>query len=474
MRLTRSGRAVALTLWLGGVAVFASALSAGVEPGAKAAERVAASIDQPVSVFTLENGLRGVVIEDRRAPVVTHMVWYPVGAADEPWGKSGIAHFLEHLLFKGTDTIPDGAFSKIVAENGGSDNAFTSWDYTGYFQRIAADRLGLVMSMEADRMVNLRLNEDHIRTERDVILEERSSRTDNDPGALFGEQMRNALYQNHPYGVPIIGWRHEMRRLGMADALAFYERFYAPDNAILVVAGDVDADEVERLAIEHYGPLQASGRPPEARPQEPPHRAPRRVEMADPRVRQDYVMRFYAVPSFGMDKRVSAALSIASAVLSDGKNSRLQQSMVFGDGNAIGAAAWYTGTTRDTTVFGLYAAPKPTAGLDMVEADLDAEIARLAAEGPTEDELERIKRKARADLIYAQDSQSTLARLYGAALAVGLSVEDIATYPELYESITPEEVRAAVATWLVPERSVTGQLTRAAETQATAAEENAG
>ncbi|MEO0761845.1 MAG: pitrilysin family protein, partial [Pseudomonadota bacterium] len=169
-------------------AVVAAGLTA--PPLALAAERVAASIDQPVYAFTLENGMKGVVIEDRRAPVVTHMVWYPIGAADEPWGQSGIAHFLEHLMFKGTDTIPDGAFSKIVAENGGQDNAFTSWDYTGYFQRIAADRLGLVMGMEADRMVNLRLTEDHVTTERDVILEERSTRTDNSPQSLFSEQMR--------------------------------------------------------------------------------------------------------------------------------------------------------------------------------------------------------------------------------------------------------------------------------------------
>ncbi|MEM6971468.1 MAG: pitrilysin family protein [Pseudomonadota bacterium] len=427
---------------------------------AVAAERIEASIDQPVYVFTLDNGMRAVVIEDRRAPIVTHMVWYPVGAADEPWGKSGIAHFLEHLLFKGTDTIPDGAFSKIIAENGGQDNAFTSWDYTGYFQRIAADRLGLVMSMEADRMVNLRLTEEHIRTERDVILEERSSRTDNDPGALFGEQMRTALYQNHPYGVPIIGWRHEMETLGMEDALAFYERFYAPDNAILVVAGSVDADEVERLASEHYGPLEPAGRPPEPRPAEPPQRAARRIEMDDPRVRQEYVLRYYAVPSYGTDPRTSAALSFASAALSEGRNSRLDQALVFGQGRALGAAAWYVPTARDLSTFGLYAAPKPGISLDEIEADLDAELARLAAEGPSEEEMARIRRNARADLIYAQDSQATLARLYGAALAVGLSVEDVANYPDLFASITAEEVQAAVQTWLIPERSVTGHLTR--------------
>ncbi|MEO0819795.1 MAG: pitrilysin family protein [Pseudomonadota bacterium] len=418
-----------------------------------------ASAETPVTAFTLDNGMDVVVIEDHRAPVVTHMVWYRVGAADEPWGQSGIAHFLEHLMFKGTDRIPEGAFSKIVADNGGQDNAFTSWDYTGYFQRIAADRLGIVMGMEADRMRNLRLNETLVATERDVILEERNSRTDNDPGSLFSEQLRAALFLNHPYAIPIIGWRREMETLSLEDALAFYERYYAPDNAILVVAGDVTPAGVRALAEEHYGPIEASGRPPEARPQEPPHLAPRRLEMRDARVRQPYVMRLYKVPAFEPETpREAAAISLLVDILGEGKTSRFTQGLTFGDGPAVGAAAWYSPTARDDTSLGVYAASKPGRTLSEVEAALDAEIARMIAEGPTEAELDRVKSRARAALIFAQDSQSSLARLYGSALAVGFTVESVQDWPEVVQSITAEDVRAAAETWLRLERSVTGYL----------------
>ena len=199
---------------------------------------------QRVSEFKLKNGLQVLVIPDHRAPVVTQMVWYRVGAADEPPGSSGIAHFLEHLMFKGTDLIPTGQFSKTIAKNGGEDNAFTNHDVTAYFQRVAKDRLPKVMEMEADRMANLRLSEEDVATERKVILEERRSRVDNDPGSILQEQMMAALYSNHPYGTPVIGWEHEIRALDREDALSFYRRFYAPDNAILVIAGDVEPEEV--------------------------------------------------------------------------------------------------------------------------------------------------------------------------------------------------------------------------------------
>ena len=236
----------------------------------------AANAAPRVSTFSLENGMEAVVIEDNRAPVVTHMVWYRAGAADEPPGKSGIAHLLEHMMFKGTDEIPEGAFSKIIAENGGRDNAFTSLDYTGYFQNIASDRLDLVMKMEADRMTDLRITEELLAPERDVVLEERNQRTENDPGSLFGEQLDAAMYQNHPYGIPVVGWKSEIEGLTLKDALDFYDRWYAPDNAILVVAGDVSVDEVKRLAEIYYGPIPARGIAQRVRPAEPPHRAARR------------------------------------------------------------------------------------------------------------------------------------------------------------------------------------------------------
>src|SRR5687767_14633984 len=216
------------------------------------------SAEPRASEFKLSNGMEVVVIPDHRAPVVTHMVWYKVGAADEPPGVSGIAHFLEHLMFKSTEKIGTGEFSKIISRLGGQDNAFTGNDITAYFQRVSKDRLKTVMEMEADRMVNLRLEEKEVLTERQVILEERRSRVENSPSAILDEQMNAALYMSHPYGIPVIGWEHEMAKLSPADAMAFYKRFYAPNNAILVVTGDVTADEVKALAEETYGKIPSN------------------------------------------------------------------------------------------------------------------------------------------------------------------------------------------------------------------------
>src|SRR6056297_2059317 len=244
-----------------------------------------AATAEEVTSFALDNGMEVVVIEDHRAPVVVHTVWYRVGAADESPGKSGISHFLEHLMFKGTETLGPGEFSDVVAANGGTDNAFTSFDYTAYFQRVAADRLDLMMEMEADRMVNLQLSQEDISTERDVIIEERNQRVENSPGALFREQRRAAQYLNHRYGIPVIGWRHEMEALDLDDALDFYSTHYAPNNAILVVAGDVTPEGVRALAEKHYAPIPANkDLPPRDRPQEPPQLAERRMEMKDARV----------------------------------------------------------------------------------------------------------------------------------------------------------------------------------------------
>ncbi|MEM9059553.1 MAG: pitrilysin family protein [Pseudomonadota bacterium] len=417
--------------------------------------------EPPVTTFSLDNGMDVVVIEDHRAPVVTHMVWYRVGAADEPRGVSGIAHFLEHLMFKGTDEIPDGAFSKIIAANGGQDNAFTAQDYTGYFQRIAADRLELVMKMEADRMVDVVITEDHVRTERDVIIEERNSRTDNSPDALFSEQMRAALFLNHSYGTPIIGWRHEMEELSLGDALSFYERYYAPDNAILVVAGDVTPERVRELAETYYGPLKPSGNPPDARPQEPPQIAPRRITMTDPRVRQDYVMRSYLVPAYDPEDPVnSAALMLFTSILGDGVASRLSKTLQLEQKIAISSGAWYSPRSRDATSLTVYGVPAPGHTLDEVENAIDAIIADLAETGPTEEELVRVKRVLRASRVFMQDSQSSLARFYGAALAIGLTVQDVQGWPAVVEAITIDDIRKAAQSHLDLNASVTGSLMR--------------
>lgn len=411
-----------------------------------------------VSTFTLDNGMEAVVIEDHRAPVVTHMVWYRVGAADEPAGASGVAHFLEHLLFKGTDEIPSGEFSKIIAANGGQDNAFTSQDYTAYFQRIASDRLDLVMRMEADRMRDLQLDENDVNTEREVVIEERNSRTDSNPQAQFYEHMNSAQYLNHPYGSPVIGWRHEIEELNLADAVRFYRRFYAPNNAILVVAGDVDPAEVERLAKIHYGPVAPSDAKPGERPQEPPQRARRIVDMTDAKVRQPFVTRSYLTPSYvTAETGVGEALDVLSEIVGGGTSARLSRALVLDQEIALNAGAYWSGVARDGATFDWYVVPVEGVSLEDAEAAADAVMAEIAENGPTEAELERAKTVLVSTSIYSQDSQATMARMYGAALTVGLTVDDVREWPERVRAVTAEQVRDAARALRI-EESVTGYL----------------
>jgi zinc protease len=415
-----------------------------------------------VTGFTLGNGMEVVVLEDHRAPVVVHMVWYRVGAADEPPGKSGIAHFLEHLMFKSTETLESGEFSRVVAANGGTDNAFTSYDYTAYFQRVAADRLELMMEMEADRMVNLRLAPEEVDTERQVIIEERNQRTENEPGALFGEQRNAAQYMNHPYGIPIIGWRHEMEGLTLEDAKSFYREHYAPNNAILIVAGDVEPEEVRAMAERHYGAIPANPDiAPRARPSEPPQRAERRLTFADPRVAQPYVIRTYLAPERDAgDQREAAALLLLAEVLGgSGQTSVLARKLQFDTQVAVYTSAFYSGTSLDDTTFGLVIVPAEGVGLAEAEAALDRAVAEFLEEGMDDDQLERIRTQIRAALIYEEDDIQSLARSYGMALTSGLTVADIEAWPEILKSVTEEEILDAAARVFDRTNAVTGWLT---------------
>ncbi len=420
--------------------------------------------------FSLDNGMDIVVIEDHRAPVVVHMVWYRAGAADEPPGKSGIAHFLEHLLFKGTDDMAPGEFSATVAENGGSDNAFTSWDYTGYHQRVAADRLDLMMKMEADRMRDLRLTVDDIGTERDVIIEERNTRVENDPGALFGEQRSAAQYLNHPYGIPIIGWKHEAEALQLEDALEYYKTFYAPNNAILIVAGDVQPQEVLELAKRHYGPLAPTpGLGERVRPQEPPQTAARRLVYEDPRVSQPYVIRTYLAPERDPGAQTeAAALMLLSDILGgNGATSVLGQKLQFEEQKAIYASAFYRPLAYDDTTFGLVIVPVPGISLQEAEEALDAAVAEFMQEGVDPVQLDRLKLQLRAAEVYAQDSTAGLARRYGAALTSGLTLQDIEDWPGIVQNVTEADIMAAAERVFDLDKSVTGWLTKPASTEMT-------
>ncbi len=428
---------------------------------------VAGASDEAVTTFSLDNGMQVVVVEDHRAPVVQHMVWYRAGSADEPVGSSGVAHYLEHLLFKATDTLAEGELSSTVARNGGRDNAFTSYDYTAYFQRVASDRLGLMMQMEADRMKNIRLTEENIVTERNVIIEERNQRTENSPGALFGEQLNAAQYLNHRYGVPIIGWMHEMETLDMDDALGFYDIYYSPNNAILVVSGDVTPQEVRALAEEHYGKIPANPNLPERlRTQEPPQTAERRLIFRDARVAQPYVRRSYLAPERdpGAQEK-AAALVFLSEILGGGATSFLTQELEFEQKIALFTGSFYRPVSLDDTTFNLIVAPVPGVSLQEAEDAMDAALTKFMEEGVDAEQLERIKFQIRADQIYARDDVDRIANRYGQALASGLTVEDVQAWPDVLEAVTEDDIMSAAREVFDKRVSVTGWLMREEVTQ---------
>lgn len=433
--------------------------------GLAIAATLPARAQEAVTDFTLDNGMQVVVVEDHRAPVVMHMVWYKAGSADEPAGTSGIAHFLEHLMFKQTENLAPGEFSETVTAQGGQDNAFTSFDYTAYYQRVAADRLELMMQMESDRMVNLRLTEEDILTERDVIIEERNQRTENSAGALFREQRMAAQYMNHRYGVPIIGWRHEMETLDMADALAFYEEFYAPNNAILIVAGDVEPEEVRALADKYYGVIPANpDLKPRARTQEPPQLSARRMVYRDARVAQEYVTRSYLAPERDAgDQREAAALTLLAAILGDGPTAVLPRDLQFGSKQAVYTTAFYGGMSLDDTTFGLVIVPSEGVGLQEAEDAMDSSVRQFIKDGVDEDHLKRIKMQLRAAQIYARDDADAVGNRYGRALTSGLTIQDVQEWPDILQSITGEEIVAAAERVFKTENSVTGWLRKPAE-----------
>ena len=437
------------------VLLSASALSAS---GAIAQTTVTSA---PPATFTLGNGLQVLVIPDHRTPVVTQMIWYKVGSADETPGKSGLAHFLEHLMFKGTSKHPAGEFSETVLRVGGNENAFTSTDYTGYFQRVPREQLASMMEFEADRMTGLILKDENVLPERDVVLEEFNMRVANNPDARLTEQIMAALYLNHPYGRPVIGWRQEIEKLDREDALAFYKRFYAPNNATLVIAGDVDAKEVRSMAERTFGEVAPQPAIPvkRIRPQEPTPAAPRTVTLSDARVEQPGVRRYYLVPSATTAAAgESPALDVLAQLMGGGSNSYLYRALVVDRPLAVSASAGYQGTSLDATQFMISVSPKPGVEFAQIEQVIDAVISDVGKNAVRAEDLERVKTQLIAEAIYAQDNQATLARWYGGALTTGLSIEDIRSWPERIRAVTAEQVRDAAQKWLDKKRSVTGYL----------------
>ena len=434
---------------LGAVALWVAAVSgAAVEAG----------VFNPTT-FTLDNGLQVVTVENARAPIVVHTLWYKVGAADEPPGKSGVAHFLEHLMFKGTPTVPSGRFSKIVAANGGSDNAFTSQDYTAYVQRVASDKLELVMRMEADRMTNLRLTDEKAAPERDVVQEERRQRTANSPSAQLYERRRAVTYLRHPYRIPVIGWKREIDGLTAEDALAFYRRHYAPNNAILIVAGDATADEVRRLAEKYYGAIPRRPVPRRVRPQEPDQLAAKRITMKSPLVRVPSVSITWRAPSFAAgETRHAYPLLLLSDILGGGSTARLHRRLAIEEKAASGAGAGYLGTALDMGEFSVSASALAGGDIVRIETLLKEEIGRILQHGVTEAELARSKRAMLAGAIYARDGLRAAPRAIGRALTTGRTLADVEAWPERIRDVTAAAVLDAARAVFVERRSVTAVL----------------
>jgi zinc protease len=449
---------------LRGIALTATALTTSLTTSQAAFADTPPAAGQP-STFTIANGLQVVVIPDHRTPTVTQMIWYKVGSADETPGKSGLAHFLEHLMFKGTAKHPAGEFSQSVVRVGGSENAFTSYDYTGYYQSVPRDKLALMMDFESDRMTGLILKDENVLPERDVVLEEYNMRVANSPDARLTEQVMAALYLNHPYGRPVIGWHAEIEKLNREEALDFYRRHYAPNNATLVVAGDITADDLRPMVEATYGKVapQPSIPAKRIRPQEPPPAGPRTVTLADPRAEQPSLRRLYLVPSaVTAAAGESEALEVLAQLMGGGINAYLFRTLAVEQKIAVSANAWYQGTALDPSQFGIAVSPKPGVTFEKIEESIGNVIGKIAQSPVPAEDLESAKTQLIAEAVYARDSQSTMARWYGGAITVGLTVASIQSWPDRIRAVTAAQVSDAAKKWLDKKRSATGYLIKEA------------
>ncbi len=402
--------------------------------------------------FSLDNGLQIVVIPNHRAPVVTHMVWYKVGAADEVPKKSGAAHFLEHLMFKGSKGYGPGEFSKKIRSLGGEDNAFTGHDYTAYYQSVPVEYLELVMNMEAGRMRDLHPPPEEVVSENKVILEERRQRTDNNPSARLAEQMNALLYINHPYSKPVIGWAHEMAGLTWDDMKSFYDRWYAPNNAILVVSGDVTGAQVHDLAQKIYGYLAKSDNiPARERALSPPLKGKPEVTLKDPMIHEPTVQTAYRVSSAHQNKKESLALEVLDEIMGGGSSSRLYKSLVVNQKIATSAGFSYSGQDWDDSETWVYATPAPGQDLHKIKDALDAELRLIVKNGVTPQELKDALTRLQTDAIYARDSLSGPAMAFGYVLTTGGTIDDVEYWPHNISQVTAEDVWNVAKKYLDPD-----------------------
>lgn len=398
--------------------------------------------------FTLSNGMQVVVIPNHRAPVVSHMIWYKVGAADEAPGRSGMAHYLEHLLFKGSKTLAPGEYSKTVRTLGGNDNAFTGYDFTAFYANVATKHLFKIMEMEADRMITANPPADHYASEKAVIIEERRQRTDNDPRARFAEQLKSLLYVNHPYGLPVIGWMNEMEKYEWVDVAEFYQKWYAPNNAILIVSGDITAAQLKPAAEMIYGKIKPRFIPPRTRPAVPPAPSPVRITMHDDTIQQPVYQRLSLAPAESRQKKDALALQVLQNILDGGAATRLYKSLVVDQKKAVQVGFSYSGTALDYGTISLYAIPAPGISLEEVETLMEAEIRKVIDNGVNAEEVAEAIARLQDEAIYARDSLTGPAMIFGYALSTGSSTQDVENWPADIAAVTPADVQRVAKTYL--------------------------
>lgn len=407
----------------------------------------------------LDNGLRVVIHEDRRAPVVSVMLWYRVGSMDEPQGMTGISHMLEHMLFKDTEHLSPGDFSRLVSRFGGRSNAFTFTDYTGYFQQYEASRLPLALELEAERMARLRIDPEEFARELNVVLEERRQRTDDNPNALAWERFAALARPGTGYAQPIIGWRHEIEQYQPEQAMEWYQQWYSPGNAVLIVAGDVDVDESLSLVKRFFAPIPARPVPVRAKPEPLADFGERRVQMALP-VQVPVLLRAWNVPSLGTanDDHDYYALTMLGGILDGGMSARIERNLVRGQQVASHAGASYQGNSRGDGLLVFSGAPVPGVSLEQLEAAFDAELASLLETPPEQAELDRVRARVLSSQVFAQDSILGQAMRIGRLVMIDRSPDFQDQLADQLAAITPEDVQAVIDRWLIPERSTTAHI----------------
>ena len=407
--------------------------------------------------FTLDNGLTVLVREDHRAPVVVQMLWYKVGSYDEPPGQTGISHVLEHMLFKGTTNFTVGDFSRLVRRFGGSDNAFTSYDFTAYFQKFEASRLPLMMEIEADRMANLVIDDEEFAREMQVVLEERRQRTDDNPNGLAWEKFNAITRPGSGYASPIIGWPTELDQLTPDQARDWYRRFYTPANATLVIAGNVTLEQVQTLAERFYGQIPAAAAPSRPLPRLSTPPGERRLTLNLP-VQVPALYMSWNVPTLATHPDDYYALTMLAGVFDGGSSARLESALVRGREIAAGAGARYDGITRADGLFSVTATPKTGVSLEALEQAIQQELSALRTAPPSPEELQRVRAGVISSRVFAIDSLFGQAMELGQMATLDLDWRLADSFAERLAEVTPEDVQRVANTWLINSRLAVAQV----------------